>query len=363
MRFRCERDTLYDALRTAVRAVSARGGTLPVLSGVKTELSGQELALTGSDLDLTIRASASVAGEEDGAAVVPARLWADIVRALEPGAVSIETDGEHARITAGRSQFSVRLLTVEDFPRHTEPPAERVTLDGVALGEAVQQVVRAASHDNARPILTGVLLAAEGDGLRLVATDSYRLAVRDLPGLSVLAPEQSVLVPSKALQELTGMLSGAEQVTLGLAEWDATFEVGGVRLTTRLIEGDFPNYGQLIPSTVANRLVVGREPLLEAIGRVRLLVQEGAPVRVSLRPGNVELVAMGQDGEAHEDVEAKYEGTEMTIAFNPTYLAEGIDAIRGDEVVIETTEVLKPAVVRSTERDDFLYLVMPVRTG
>jgi DNA polymerase III subunit beta len=364
VKFRCERDVLVEALGTATRAVASRGGALPVLSGVRASLTGDRLTLTGSDLDLTITVEVTVSGQADGVAVVPARLAGDIVRALEPGAVHVEAEGEEARISSGRSQFSVRLLPADDFPRVADATGDEVTLDAAALADALRQVVRAASHDDARPILTGVLMAAEGDGLRLVATDSYRLAVRDLPGATVLREGQAVLVPSKALGELARVLSGAEQVTLRLGERDATFEVGDARLTTRLIEGEFPNYRQLIPSAHPNRLTVGREPLLDAIRRVKLLAREATPVRITLRPDGIELTAVTQDvGQASEEVDAKYEGAEMVIAFNPEYLAEGIEAVSGDEVTLETIDALKPAVVRSVESQDYLYLLMPVRVS
>ena len=364
MKFRCERDVLVEALGTATRAVASRGGALPVLSGVKAELAGDRLTLTGSDLDLTIQVAVTVAGQSDGVAVLPARLAADIVRALEPGAVHVEAEGDEGRISSGRSQFAVRLLPSEDFPRLPDAPGDEVTLDAAALAEALRQVVRAASHDDARPILTGVLMAAEGDGLRLVATDSYRLAVRDLRGTTVLREGQTVLVPSKALEELTRVLQGADSVTLRLAERDATFVVGDARLTTRLIEGEFPNYRQLIPNTHPNRLTVGREPLLDALRRVKLLAREATPVRITLKGEGIELTAITQDvGQAHEDLDAKYEGAEMVIAFNPEYLADGVEAVEGDEVTLETVDALKPAVVRSVESQDYLYLLMPVRVS
>ena len=374
MKFRCERDVLVEALGSATRAVSTRGGALPVLSGVKAVLRGDSLVLTGSDLDLTIQVSVTVAGEGDGVAVLPARLAADIVRALEPGAVHVEVGESEARIASGRSHFGVRLLAADDFPRVADAPADEVTLDAGALVEALRQVVPAASHDDARPILTGVYMTAEAGGLRLVATDSYRLAVRDLSGVSVLAEGQSVLVPSRALGELARLLGDAGEVSLRLGERDATFEAGefaaaggagtGTRLTTRLIEGQFPNYRQLIPESSANRLTVGREPLLDALRRVKLLAREATPVRLSLGPDGVELSAVTQDvGQAEEGIDAKYEGAEMVIAFNPEYLADGVEAVEGDEVSLETTDSLKPAVVRSVERGDYLYLLMPVRVS
>ena len=336
-----------------------------MLQGVRLEVAGDELRLAGSDLDLTIQVTAAVAGQEDGVCVIPARLAADIVRALDAGAVQIETDDHEASIASGRSQFAVRVLPADEFPRLPVQSGDAVTLAGADFADALRQVVRAASGDDARPVLTGVLMAAEDPGLRLVATDSYRLAVRDLPGASVLREGQKVLIPSRALTEPQRLVSGehAGEVTLRLGEHDATFEVGEVRLTTRLIEGEFPNYRQLIPASYPNRLNVGREALLDALRRVRLLVRDQTtPVRIALKPDGIQLTVVSTEiGQAIEDVDAKYEGAEMTVAFNPGYLIDGVEAITGDEVLLETLDALKPATLRSTEGGEYLYLLMPVR--
>lgn len=337
---------------------------MPVLSGLRAELTGNDLRLTGSDTDLTINVVATVVGEEDGVTVLPGRLAAEIVRALPIGAAVVTVDDEEAHITSGRSEFAIRVLPADEYPRLPEPAGDPLTLEGGELAAALKQVVPAASSDDARPILTGVLLAAEEGGLRLVATDSYRLAVRDLPGTTVLAEGQHVLVPSRALAELGRVLAGGEGVELRLGERDASFTVGTVRVTTRLIEGEFPNYRGLIPSSYPNRLTVGREALLDAVRRVKLMAREATPVRLVMRPDGLELVAITQDvGQAHEDIDAKYEGSELTVAFNPEYLLNGVEVTPGDEVVISTLDALKPAVIRSTESDDFLYLLMPVRVS
>ena len=173
-----------------------------------------------------------------------------------------------------------------------------------------------------------------------------------------------MLVPSRALGELTRLLGGATEVTLYLGEFEATFSVGHTRLTTRLIEGEFPNYRQLIPSSYPNRLTVAKEALLDAVRRVKLLARESAPVRIELKAGGLELTAATQDvGQAREELDAKYEGSEMVVAFNPEYLIAGVEAATGDEVVLETLDALKPAILRSTETTDFLYLLMPVRVS
>ena len=365
MKFRCERDTLVEALASAGRAVANRGGALPVLSGVRAELTGDRLRLTGSDLELTIEIEITVAGEADGVAVLPAKISSDLVRSLGDPRVEVSVEGDEARITAGRFESSLRLLPADEFPRLAMPADDAVTLAAKDFAGALRQVVPAASADDARPILTGVLLAAEAGGLRLVATDSYRLAVRDLPGTSVLGEGQSVLVPSRALRELERLLGSAEEVTLRLGEREAAFEVGGVRLTTRLIEGEFPNYRGLIPSSHPNHLVVGREALVEAVKRVKLMARElNTPVRLAMSSDGLDLIAITQDvGQAHEQLDATYEGAELTVAFNPDYLLSGVEVTPGDEIHLATVDAQKPAVIRAGEAGEFLYLLMPVRVS
>lgn len=363
MKFRCERDVLVEALGTASRAVSGRGG-LPGLSGVRAELVGDQLSLTGSDLDLTINVNVTVSGESDGVAIIPARLASDIVRALEPGAVSLAAEADELSIAAGRSDFSIRLIAGDEFPQIAGLPEESVSLSSEMLAEALKQVIPAASSDDSRPILTGVLLAAESGGLRLVATDSYRLSMRDVPGASILDEGQSVLIPSRALNELNRILGGGDDVQLRLGEREASFEVGSVRLITRLIEGEFPNYRGLIPDEHPNVLTVERTELLDALRRVKLLAREATPVRLEMSEAGVELVAVTQDvGTAREAVEGTYEGSPLTVAFNPQYLLEGAEVTSGEQITLSTIDELKPALVRMAGVDEFLYLLMPVRVS
>jgi DNA polymerase-3 subunit beta len=362
VKFRCEREILADALTTAGRAASNRSGTLPVLSGVRLDVADGRLTVTGTDLELTIRLSVPVHVDKEGSAVVPARLVGDIVKALPPGAVDVTVTDDEMLISAGRSQFAVRPLSLSDYPAQAETDAAPVTLSSQQVGDALRQVVRAASTDDARAVLTGVLMASEDDGLKMVATDSYRLAVRDLPQSTLLAAGQKVLVPGRALAELQRVLSADAELSVRLGAREAVFEVGGTRLSTRLIEGEYPNYRNLLPSSYPNRLTVGREALLEALRRVKILAQDSTPVRLALGGDTLRLTAITQDvGNAHEEVDATYEGTEMTVAFNPDYLTSGVEAVEGDEVTLSTLDPMKPAVLRGVGHDEYLYLLMPVR--
>jgi DNA polymerase III subunit beta len=298
--------------------------------------------------------------------VLPAKLTLEIVRALEAGAVQVTWATRKPRSSPVPPPSRCCSSPPKDSPQQKGAEAEPVSVPTAELARAVRQVVRAASRDETRSVaLTGVLLAAEADGLRLVATDSYRLALRDLPGLSLLSGETQVIVPARALSELVRVLGDADDVEVRLDANTASFTVGRVNVITRLIEAEYPNYRGLIPSNQPNHLTVGRDTLLEAVRRVGLMVQSTpTPIRLNTSGEQLELLAITPDrGEAREALSAKYEGEELTVAFNPEYLLDGIEATSGDEISIETVDGLKPAVLRSTDDEGFLYLLMPVRVS
>ena len=364
MKFTCEKDVLDQAFSIAGRAAATRSGSLQVLSGLHLELKKNNLSITGSDIDLTIQVSVDVGGKENGKTVLPAKLAADIMRALPSGQVQVEMNDDGVTVSSGRSNFNLRTMSVEEFPQIEIAEGNKVTLNSAGVEQALGQVVTAASGDDSRPILTGVMLAAENDGLRFVATDSYRLAVRDLHGTSVLSTDQTVLVPSRTLEALEKLLSTSDELTISLGERQATFYVNNVQITTTLITGEFPNYRGLIPDNHPNNLVVDKEIFLNALKRVRLLAQENTPVRLSMTVESVELIAITQDvGQATETIDAEYTGEDLVVAFNPTYLIEGFEVSTGDEIRLETIDSLKPAVIRSVDNDEFLYLLMPVRVS
>lgn len=374
MKFRCERDSLADALSSAGRAVGARGTSSQVLSGLLLECEGNQLRATGTDLDLTIRVEQEAIGLEDGSAVVPARLIVDVVRSLEPGAVTVRGDEEKVEISAARSHFELRSFPVVEFPVTSLPAGPGVELAAPLLAEGLRQVVRAASNDDARPLLTGVLVTSENGVVRLVATDSYRLALRDLEGTKAFADQNDTLVPARALAELQ-RLSGSALVGAGSDEEpsvtvvtsanEISFELGPVTIATRLLGGSYPDYRQLIPPEYPARLHVGKETLLAALRRVRLLVRDNTtPVRLAMRAGGVDLSVVSQEiGEATETVDGDFAGEDLSIAFNPSYLIEGIEAVLDDEVLLEAGEPSRPATVRAADHDEYRYLLMPVRVS
>ncbi len=364
MKFVCERDTLEKAVNTAYRAVASRAGALPVLSGLQASLSAGSVEFTGSDLELTIRSRVEADVEGEGKAVLVARLLVDTLAKLQSGTrVTVEIGDDQARIEAARFRSELRTLAASDFPRLPDAEGDAVKVAGAPLAEGLRQVVPAASRDDARPILTGVLVASTAKGVRLVATDSYRLAVRDLAGIALLPEGQKVLVGAKGLGELQRLL-GDEDVEVFLGERYVTFRLATTEVSARLIEGDFPNYQQLIPSGYPNKLTVDRDALVAAVERVSLVGgsnRDSAPIRLAMSADGLELSATAQDvGQSFEPVEAKYEGTDLTVAFNSRFLLDGIEAADAPEITIESTDPLKPAVLRGGDAD-FLYLLMPVR--
>jgi DNA polymerase III subunit beta len=364
VKFRCERDTLAEAVATAQRTVASRSGALPVLQDLRLTATENGLELIGSDLEITNRVQVPAEVEETGVAVMP-KLLGEIVRRLEPGPVTVAVTGDEAVITAGRFSTSLRLKPAEDYPRLASNEGNGVRLDAAMFAAALRQVVRAASKDDLRPILTGVLLTAHAGGLRLVATDSYRLAVRDLQGVSVLGEGQRVLVAAKGLAEVQ-RLAGDGEIEVVLRDRDVVFRTSRAEVTARLIEGDFPNYEQLIPSGYPNRLTVAREALLDALDRVQIVGQsrDNAAVRMSMSAEGLELTMSAQDvGNAQEALDAKFEGTELTVAFNPLFLRDGVEAVETTEVALETIDPLKPATLHPVDGGEFLYLLMPVRTS
>ncbi len=360
MRIRAERDELADVFSRANRAVGLRPAQ-PILQGILCETVGSKLRVTGTDLEMTIRTMADVDVQEEGRVVVPGRLATEAIRKLPSGSVTLEASDAEVVITGRGPKFSLRELPAVDYPDLGDPSFEgSLDIDGDALGNAINQVTVAASTDGARPILTGVLFEPSPEGVRLVATDSYRLALREVEGFSL---KEAGLVPARGLRELARSI-GAKKMQVSVGTREIVFGSARGTLTLRLIEGNFPNYASLLPQSYPNRLVVNKENLLDALGRAGLVAEDHIPVRITMRDGGAEMTVTRQDvGGEVEHLPGEFEGSseEVIIAFNPKYLSEGVSAIMGDEVEIRVSDGLKPAVLGGVGDPSFLYLLMPVR--
>jgi len=360
LRIRAERDDLADVFSRANRGVGVRPAQA-ILQGVLCEVQGSNLRVTGTDLEMTVRTTTEVEVLEEGSVVVPARLATEAIRKMPPGAVTLSSTESEVEIMGAGPRFSLRELPVDEFPHLGDPDFEgAVATDGDELAAAIAQATVGASVDSARPILTGVLFETDDEGMRLVATDSYRLAVRKVPGVVLTG---SGLVPARGLREM-GRTVGAAKMQFSLQQREAVFGSESGSLTLRLIEGTFPNYRQLLPDSYPNRVTVAREGLLDALGRASLVAEDHIPVRLRLMEGGVEVTVTRQDvGGETEHINGEYEGEaeDVMIAFNPRYLTDGVAAIESESVQIEVTDGLKPSVIRGVDDDRFTYLLMPVR--
>lgn len=373
MKFRAERTEFADAANWALRTVGARA-TLPALSGVRLEVAGDRLHLASSDLEVSSELSIPVQAEREGVALIPGRLLGDVVRTLPQAAVNAEVENDRLRLECGRARFELRVMPLEDYPP-LPTPAEDATAAAMKADDfatMVSQVARAASADDARPVLTGVHLEAHDGVLTAAATDSYRLAVRTLPWED--DREATVLVPRRALEEARRSAESlGGEVRLIIEAGQVTFAFGDRQLTTRLIEGKFPDFRQLVPSGYERRLTVDRAELMEVVRRVAVVGDANTtatPVQLHLTEDSIRATAgSGEVGEAEESLEGELEGEGLQIAFNPRYLSDGLDALRSERVVLEFRDELKPAVIRPADDEeeqdsldgDVLYLLMPVR--
>ena len=360
MHIRADRDDIAEAFRRANRAVGVKT-SLPILQGLLCKAAGNELHVTGSDTEMTVRTAVEVDVREEGAFVVPGRFMTDAIRRMPEGAVTIRSADGEIEMAGNGPRFTIRPLSLEDYPDLPEADLTgAVEVEGELLVAAIGQVAMAASSDAARPILTGVLVESHEAGLRMVATDSYRLAVRDLPEIPL---EGSGLVPARGLREV-GRTVAAAQIRVAVHDRQAVFASTRGSLSIRLIEGTFPNYRQLLPQDYPNNVVVAKEGFLEAVGRAALVAEDHIPVRLRLADGGVQMSVSRRDvGGENELVEGEYEGQEdeVDIAFNARYLREGVLATEGEQIRMEVVDSFKPSVIRTPGDGDFLYLLMPVR--
>jgi len=362
LRITCSKDELVDGLSLVGRAVSSRTA-IQILSGILLEAREGELRLAATDMELSLRAAVPARVEGDGAVVLPGRTLVDIARLLPSDEVTIEHRASESvvYVTSGSASYTLHTYNAEDFPRLPDfSDTQTFAVDREALIATIARVARAASRDEARPVLTGVLVQFAGDKLVMAATDSYRLAVKETT-LSASAQELEAIVPSRALQELARIAGDAEEIAVGVQENQVLFSTGDVWLTTRRIDGQFPNYRQLLPETFEHELVVPRGELLDVVRRAAVMIQRATPLQLRFAEGEVTVVARTHEvGESQESMPVAYTGEPLEIGFNAEFLREGLESVEGDDVRMKLISSLRPAVL-TDEGEDFTYLVMPIR--
>lgn len=362
LKLTCSRDELIRQLAIVSRAASTRTA-VQVLAGILLRSEEGKLDLSATDMEISLRTSLGADVATEGAVVVPGKLLVDLARLLSGEEVSIEhRQGEGVvEIVSGSAVYRIHTYNAEDFPRLPDPTGTTmVPIDAEALLETAAKVSRAASRDESRPVLTGILVRFEGETLVMAATDSYRLAVKETT-MSEPGPELDAIVPARALVELSRVAQGASELHLGLQENQVLFTSDGVLLTTRRIEGQFPNYRQLLPESFESEVTLPRDELLEVVRRVAVMAQRNAPLRLRFAEGELTVSAQTQDvGEAHETMPAPFSGEALDIGFNPEFLRDGIESVEGDELRLKLISPLRPAVLQGAG-EDFSYLIMPIR--
>ncbi|MEE6287054.1 DNA polymerase III subunit beta [Georgenia sp. MJ173] len=373
MKLRVERDILAEAVAWTARSLPSRPA-VPVLAGVRLEATSDgTLTLSSFDYDVSARSSIAAEVEAPGVVLVSGKLLADITKALPARPIDLTLDGTKVMITCGSSRFSLLTMPVDDYPALPAMPEISGAIDADVLTEAVAQVSTAASRDETLPLLTGVRLEIEGEKLTLLATDRYRLAMREIswhpasPSFSAVA-----LVRARTLSDVAKSLTSAGTVDVALgSEASASligFEAAGRQTTSLLVDGDYPPVRRLFPDETTTHAVVATAPLVEAAKRVALVAERNTPIRLSFTDGQVVLEAgQGEDAQASEALEAMLVGEDITTAFNPHYLLDGLGALTTDFVRLSFTHPSKPAVLTGQgsledESDDtFRYLLMPIR--
>jgi DNA polymerase III subunit beta len=365
MKFSASREDLLSRLQLAGRAVSTRSA-VPSLGGILVRAESGRVSLRATDMEIGLSLSLEAEVSDQGSALLPGRLLVDVVRSLPPGEVTVRLRPEQrdVELTAGSSRFHLRTLPPEDFPRLPELDGETLSMPAEAFADTVERVARAASRDEVRPILTGILVTADERTLTMVATDSYRLSVKHTELEQPVPQALEANVPARALRELSRIVASeaVDEVEIALPGNQVLFRAGGVVLSSRLIEGQFPSYRQLIPDSFDHEVRLPRGEFLDAARRVSQLAQRNAPLRLAFSEGELQIAAETPEvGDASEAMPAPFSGEPLEIAFNPEFLIAGIESVEGDEIVVRLTSPLRPGLLEPLDGDDFRYLVMPIR--
>jgi DNA polymerase-3 subunit beta len=361
-----ERDVLLAQLQTVSRVASTRSA-IQALSGVQLVAASGGCELRATDMDVGLRVPLEAEIGREGTVVLPARLMLDVVRALPAKSISLELRAaeQDVEIVAGNATFHIRTLRSDDFPPFPEPDADgSIELPAEAFVETALKVAGSASRDETRPVLTGILVSASDRELRMVATDSYRLSVKETVLEAPLASGFEVNVPARALQELARLVAQADETGLRVSVRanQVLFTLGRIVLSSRLIDGQFPNYRQLLPETFEHELRVAGGELTDVVRRISLLAQKNAPLRLAFAAGELTVSAQTPDvGEARESLPIAFAGEPLEIGFNPEFLRAGLEAIDEGDVLLKLISPLRPGLIESADESRFRYLIMPIR--
>lgn len=374
MKFRVEREVLADAVTWVARGLPTRP-PVPVLAGVMLEADSEgSLTLSTFDYEVSARITVPADVSDPGTSLVLGRMLSDITKNLPDRPIEMETDGNKVALTCGNSKFSLPLMPADEYPTLPSAPESSGTLDGQSFTQAVAQVAIAADRGDTLPILTGVRVEIEGETMTLIATDRYRLAKRDITW-NPASPDASTiaLIPARTLSETAKALGAAGTIDLALggdAGGDGLigFEAGQRRTTSRLLDGEYPKVASIFPTSTETEALVSTEELVEAVKRVAVVAERNTPVRLQFADDQVTIEAgAGDEAQATESVAVTLTGPDLEIAFNPTFLLDGLQAVGTPFTKFGFTQSTRPTVLSGHETADedavssYRYVLMPVR--
>ena len=362
MKLSINQSELLNALSIVQKGITSRS-TLPVLSGILVQTKGDEVTFQTTDLELSIQYTTSALVEEEGQTVLPGKLVVDIVKNLPDSAVHIDTNDDSAIISCEASSFSIRCLNPVDFPGFPKVVTDQqISIPFEIFSSMARKVCRVVSRDESRVILTGVLIEVEDQKLKMVATDSYRLAVTETP-IEGVSDDFSAVLAGTFVSDLAGLPKTGNDIQLALAENQIIVSYAGTVFVNRRIEGRYPNYKQLIPNSYETRCLVERSALASAVKRASLLERSGSQVRLDINVASqtIQLTTSQDVGSTQEIVKAEIEGDDVEIGFNSHYVNEGLAVMESGQVSLEIQGSLKPGIMKGADDENYLYLIMPVR--
>ncbi|SJZ79680.1 DNA polymerase III subunit beta [Selenihalanaerobacter shriftii] len=364
MQIKVDKKEIYNGIKTVSKAVSSKS-TLPILSGILMEAKDDKIKLVGTDLEIGIECSINAKVINEGNIVLPATYLSNIIKELPNQDIELIVDEDNnAKINCNLSEFKIHGFPADEFPLLPEVEAgTQYKLEQQTFKNMIDRIKFATSNDESRPFLTGGLLLIEDQEIKMVSTDSYRLAYTELE-LNKDLSFNKVIIPSKTLSELSKLINSDEEMKILVTDNQILFEFSNITIISRLIEGQFPNYNQVIPNDSTTEIKVNKKELLNATKRASLFVKDNSNIiKTSFKNNKLIIESTGSKvGESYEEINTSQQGENTEIAFNANYLIDVLKVIKNDQVLIKLSGGLSPGVIQESNNDDYIYVIMPVRS-
>ncbi len=365
MKILCKKEDLLLGVNTVNRAVSTKN-TLPILQGIKLRTEGSSLWFEATDLEIGIRCQLTVNVLEEGQVVIPAKLFSEIVRKLPDTEIKIESQGSNINIYYHSSDFAINGFDPEEYPEITDiTSSDTIEIPATIFKTMIRQTLIACAVEETRPVFTGILLQIEGESINLVSTDTHRLAFSQ----STLPSNQKEfkgIIPSKTMQEVYRLLQDDDILYINYSNSRIILKFGAIQILTRLIDGQFPNYKQVIPQSCTTKLLIETQKFLETVERASLLSRDNYlktnTVRFNIENSSININQFSETGKINENVDIQQDGEDVTIAFNAKYIIDVLKVVDTENILMESSGTFSPCVFRPENDENYLCLVLPLRS-